>query len=68
MKRTFVKDTLANTFKAMDQNGYKKCEIMELHLKTCINRKAEMFVHMEAIVVEPDQDGKTFKLEKDFDL
>ena len=52
----------------MDQNGYKQCEIMELHLKTCVTGKGELFVHVEATICEPGENGKTFKVEKDFDL
>ena len=29
MKRTFVKKVLAELLKAMDENGFKGCEIME---------------------------------------
>ena len=68
MKRGKIKEALSDLFKAMDLKGYKKCEIMELNMKTCITSKAELFVHVEATICEPVADGKTFKVEKDFDL
>ena len=68
MKRGKIKETLSGLFKAMDQNGYGKCEVMELTMKTCIDRKAEMFVHVEASISEPGSDGKSYKITKDFDL
>lgn len=66
MKRTYIKKVLGEFFKALDQN-YKKCEVMELSMKTCITRKAELFVRVEGRVNVPDQD-KTFLVTKDFDL
>ena len=68
MKRGKIKEALAGLFKAMDQNGYKQCEIMELNLKTCITGKGELFAHAEATISEPGEKGKSFKVEKDFDL
>lgn len=68
MNRTFIKKALADLFNAMDQNGYKKSDIMELHLKTCITRKAELFVSAEATISEPGEEGKSFVVRKDFDL
>lgn len=68
MKRGKIKEALSGLFKAMDQNGYKQCEIMELHLKTCITSKGELFAHAEATISEPGEDGKTYMVEKDFDL
>ena len=68
MKRGKIKETLADLFKSIDQKGYKKCEIMELNMKTCITSKAELFVHVEATICEPGENGKTFKVEQDFDL
>lgn len=68
MKRTYIKNVIADLFKAMDQNGYRNSDIMELSLKTCITRKAEMFVHAEATISEHGKDGKCFKVTKDFDL
>ncbi len=68
MKRTYIKKVLGEVFKTMDQKGYKNCEVMELTMKTCINRKAEMFVSVEAIVQEQGAVGKTYKLETCCDL
>lgn len=68
MKRTYIKKVLGEVFKMMDQKGYKNCEVMELTMKTCINRKAEMFVSVEAIVQEQGAVGKTYKLETCCDL
>lgn len=67
MKRTFIKNVFGEFCKALDQN-YKKCEIMELNMKTCITRKAEMFVRVEASVNVPGEENKSFKVSKDFDL
>ncbi len=68
MKRTYIKKVLGEVFKTMDQKGYKNCEVMELTMKTCINRKAEMFVSVEAIIQEQGADGKSYKLETCCDL
>ena len=68
MKRTFVKKVLAELLKAMDENGFKGSEIMEVNIKTCINRKAEMFASAEATITEPGNEGKSYKVRKDFDL
>lgn len=68
MKRTYIKKALAEVFKALDQNGYKNCEIMELSLKTCIDEKATLFVRTDAIINMPGEEGKSFKIRKDFDL
>ncbi|MCR5037867.1 MAG: hypothetical protein K6A94_00820 [Bacteroidales bacterium] len=68
MKRGKIKETLSGLFKAMDQNGYGKCEVMELTMKTCITKKAELFIHVEASISEPGEDGKSFMITKDFDL
>ena len=68
MKRTILKKAAAELLKAMDENGYKKCEVMQLTLKTNINSEAELFVSAEAIISEPGADGKSFKVRKDFDL
>lgn len=67
MQRTFIKKTFGEFCKTLDQN-YKKCEIMELNMKTCITRKAEMFVRVEATVNVPGKKEKTYKVSKDFDL
>lgn len=68
MKRGKIKEALADLFKSMDLKGYKKCEVMELNMKTCITSKAELFVHVEATICEPGEDGKTYMVEMDFDL
>lgn len=68
MKRGKIKEALSDLFKAMDLKGYKKCEIMELNMKTCITSKGELFVHVEATICEPSEDGKTYMVEMDFDL
>ena len=68
MKRGKIKEALADLFKSMDLRGYKKCEIMDLRMKTCITGKGELFAHVEAVICEPGEDGETFKVEKDFDL
>ena len=68
MKRTYIKKVIADLFKAMDQNGYRNSDIMELSLKTCITSKGELFTHVEATISEPGKEGKSFKVTKDFDL
>lgn len=68
MKRTQLKRMIGGLFKAMDQNGFEKCEVMELKMKTCVTSKAEMFVHVEATIEEPGENGKCLLVEKDFDL
>ena len=68
MKRTYIKKVLAEVFKTMDQNGYKNCEIMELSLKTCIDKEAALFVRADAIINMPGEKGKSFKVRIDFDL
>ncbi len=68
MKRTYIKKALAEVLKALDQNGYKNCEIMELSLKTCIDKEAALFVRADAIINMPGEEGKSFKIRKDFDL
>lgn len=68
MKRTYIKKALAEVFKALDQNGYKNCEIMELSLKTCIDKEVALFVRADAIINMPGEEGKSFKIRKDFDL
>ena len=68
MKRTYIKKALAAVFKALDQNGYKNCEIMELSLKTCIDKEAALFVRADANINMPGEEGKSFKIRKDFDL
>ncbi|MBQ8959443.1 MAG: hypothetical protein IJ057_13250 [Bacteroidales bacterium] len=68
MKRTYIKKVIGEVFKAMDQNGYKNCDIMELSVKTCIDRNAEMFVRVDAVINMEGEDGKSYKIRKDFDL
>ena len=68
MKRTFIKKALADTFKAMDQSGYKQCEVMELSVKTCMTAKGELFAHVEATISEPGEEGKSYQVKKDIDL
>ena len=68
MNRTYVKKTLAGLFKAMDEKGYKKCEIMELSLKTCIDKEATVFVRADAVINVQGENGKSFKVRKDFDI
>ena len=68
MKRGKIKEALTDLFKALDQNGYKNCEIMELSLKTCIDKEAALFVRADAIINMPGEEGKSFKIRKDFDL
>ncbi|MBQ8959491.1 MAG: hypothetical protein IJ057_13490 [Bacteroidales bacterium] len=68
MKRTYIKKVIAETFKAMDQNGYRNCDIMELSVKTCIDDKFEVFARVDAIVNVEGNEEKSFKIRKDFDL
>ena len=68
MKRTYIKKVIAKVFKAMDEQGFKKCEIMELSLKTCIDKEATLFVRVDAVVNKEGEEGKSFKVRKDFDL
>lgn len=68
MKRTYIKKVLAELFKTMDENGYKKCEIMEISFKTCIDKEATVFVRADAVINVEGEEGKSFKVRKDFDL
>lgn len=68
MNRTYIKKVLAETFKAMDKQGYRKCEINEMNITTCIDRKAQMFVRVEATISDPGKDGRSYRVQKDFDL
>ena len=68
MKRTYIKKVIAEVFKAMDEQGFKKCEIMELSLKTCIDKEATLFVRADAVINEEGEKGKSFKVRIDFDL
>lgn len=68
MKRTYIKKVITDLFKTMDEKGYKKSEIMELSLKTCIDKEATIFVRVDAVINEEGQEGKSFKVRKDFDL
>lgn len=68
MNRTYIKKTLVDLFKAMDEKGYKKCEIMELSLKTCIDKEATVFVRADAVINVQGENGKSFKVRKDFDI
>lgn len=66
MKRTYIKKALAEVFKALDQNGYKNCEIMELSLKTRIDKEAALFVRADAIINMPGEEGKKFQVQERF--
>lgn len=68
MKRTYIKKVIAEVFKAMDEQGFKKCEIMELSLKTCIDKEATLFVRADAVINVEGEEGKSFKVREDFDL
>ena len=68
MKRTQLKGMVNDLYKAMDQNGFGRCEAVELKMKTCVTSKAEMFVHVEATIEEPGENGKCLIVKKDFDL
>lgn len=68
MNRTKIKKVIGETFKALDLNGYKKADIMELSVKTCIDKKAQIFIRVDAIVNKEGEDGKSYKVRKDFDL
>ena len=68
MKRTYIKKVIADLFKTMDEKGYKKCEIMELSLKTCIDKEATVFVRADAVINVQGENGKSFKVRKDFDI
>ena len=68
MKRTQLKGMVNDLYKAMDQNGLGKCEVMELSMKTCVTGKGEMFVHAEATIEELGENGKCHRIAKDFDL
>lgn len=68
MKRTYIKKVIAELFKTMDEKGYKKSEIMELSLKTCIDKEATVFVRADAVINVEGEEGKSFKVRKDFDL
>lgn len=68
MKKTYIRKVVADLFQEMDKNGFKKCDVMELTLKTCVDKNATVFVNVTAVINEPGKDGKTFKIEKDYDL
>ena len=68
MKRTYIKKVIADLFKTMDEKGYKKSEIMELSLKTCIDKEATLFVRVDAVINEEGEKGKSFKVRMDCDL
>jgi hypothetical protein len=68
MKRTYIKKVIADIFKKIDEKGYKKSEIMELSLKTCIDKEATLFVRADAVINEEGEKGKSFKVRIDFDL
>ena len=68
MKKTHIKKMIDDLVKSVEQKFGKKCELMTLNMKTCITKKAELFIHVEASISEPGEDGKTFKITKDVDL
>ena len=68
MKRAYIKKVIADIFKKIDEKGYKKSEIMELSLKTCIDKEATLFVRADAVINEEGEKGKSFKVRIDFDL
>lgn len=68
MKKTFIKKTLDEFYRVLAENYGRKCEVQKIELKTCINRKAELFVRVEAVVDLPDDDKNSYKISKDFDL
>lgn len=68
MKRTQLKGMVNDLYKAMDQNGFGRCEVMELKMKTCVTSDGELFVHAEATIEEPGENGKCHCVTKDFDL
>ena len=68
MTRAYIKKVIADIFKKIDEKGYKKSEIMELSLKTCIDKEATLFVRADAVINEEGEKGKSFKVRIDFDL
>ena len=68
MKRTYIKKVIAETLKSMDRQGYKKSDIVELSVKTCIDGKLEVFARVDAVVNVEGDEEKSFKIRKDFDL
>lgn len=68
MKKTFIKKTVDEFYKALSETYGRKFEVQQIEMKTCINRKAELFVHVEAIVDLPDDDEHSYRIGKDFDL
>lgn len=67
MKRSYIKKVFGEFCKALDQNDFRKYDIMELNLKTCISNKGELFVLVEATIAQPGED-KSYKVGKVFDL
>ena len=63
-----AENTFEQCVSEMALSGFKGSEIMEVNIKTCINRKAEMFASAEATITEPGNEGKSYKVRKDFDL
>lgn len=68
MKRTQLKRMIGDLYKAIDQNGLGQCEVVELKMKTCVTSDGELFVHAEATIDEPGENGKCLIVKKDFDL
>lgn len=68
MKRSYIRKVIGEVFKAMDQSGYGKCEIMKMGIETRLSNKGELFAHVEAVIDEPGKDGKSYLVSKDFDL
>ena len=68
MKKTFIKKTVDEFYKVLKENYGSKCEVQAIELKTCINKEAQLFVRVVAVVDLPDDDEHSYKVSKDFDL
>ena len=67
MKKTFIKKAIDELVKSVEQEFGKKCEVMQMQMKTCVTGEGEMFAHAEA-VVDLEGDENSYKVGKDFDL
>ncbi len=70
MTKTFIKKTIDEFYRSLNESfNMKLYQVVELSMKTCINRKGERFVRIEAVVSVKDKSkGKDYKVTKDYDL
>lgn len=70
MTKTFIKKTIDEFYRTLNESfDMKHYQVVDISMKTCINRKGECFVRIEAIVAVKDKSkGKYYKVTKDYDL